>query len=783
MLSLLGNAGMTLIVFMLVWQTIARPLKQLAVKGQVLADTDSVSFSDGLAALAHGDLTSRMKLQSGLAPAAAFSEVNKLVDVINTIVANMGESAKDFNAVTDEPCQRLFYVGADAYLEGRKCGDAIGQVLNGQGQILLIVSRLSQVSMMVRRKGFESVLHEKYPGIRILDVVEDQGGPAKAYALTKELLKRYLHLDGIYVANGGGPPGVARAIEEAGLGGRVKVVCHDLVDETMRYLANGVITATLSQDPYAQGHDPVIYLFNHLVTGWRPDTPRLLTTMEMVTRENYQHYWQPGRGVIESDGAAKRRPKPIRAAGKLLRIAVLGREESAFWEPVRAGVVAAGIELLEFNANVEWFNPEGDKIASVDVRGPLIESLVAEGCDGIVTDIFDRGLIRYVNRAVSAGVPVATFNGEPNSLRGMMAMISDHAKLLTDVSQRLAIVARQTSGATQQIADTVHQIADASISGAAAVSDANTRIHSIAGSVDAIVQGTREQARATESVSSATHHISNVVETTTRSIQNVTSAASQFVNLARQGAEAIEQTLNQMKNLQAAVANSSETIRQMNTYSQQIGDIIVTIGDIAKQTNLLALNAAIEASRAGEHGRGFAIVADEVRKLAEKSDAAAKQIATIIHTIQESIAGASSSMEVATKQVQEGSALASHTGDALEQLLSSAVSTQEQTETVVKANSAVSLEIKNLLSAIQSVSAVIERNLAATQEVTANIDQTLATIDNVAAVSGQNSIATEQVSAATGEVSAQAADVGKAAEALVSIAAELHGATNMFKIS
>lgn len=782
-LGLLGNASTILMIILLIRQTIARPLKQLAAKGQVLAAKDSVSFSDGLAALAHGDLTSRIKLQSGLASIAAFSEVNQLVEVINTIVRNMEESAKDFNAVTDEPCQRLFYVGADAYLEGRKCGDAIGQVLNGRGQVLVIVSHLSQVSMMVRRKGFESMLHEKYPGIKIVDTVEDQGGPVRAYTLTRELLKRYLHLDGIYVANGGGPPGVARAVEEAGLAGRIKIVCHDLVDETMRYLANGVITATLSQDPFAQGHDPVIHLFNHLVTGWRPDTPRLLTAMELVTRENYQQYWQPGRGIIESEAVAKRRPKPIRPADKPIKIAVLGKEESAFWDPVHAGVLAAGNELRAYNATVEWMNPEADKASRVDVRGPLIEDLVAGRYDGIVTDIFDRELIPYINHAVSAGVPVATFNGEPNSLRGLMAMISGHAQLLTGVSQKLAIVAKQTSDATQQIADTVHQIAKTSNSGAAAVSDANTRIHNIAGSVDAIVQGTREQARATESVSSATHQISNVVETTTRSIQNVTAAASQFVDLAQQGAEAIRQTLYQMKNLESAVADSAETIRQMSIYSQQIGDIILTIGDIAKQTNLLALNAAIEASRAGEHGRGFAIVADEVRRLAEKSDAATKKIATIIHTIQESIAGASSSMEVATQRVQEGSALASHTGHALEQLLSSAISTQEQTETVVRANSAVSLEIENLLNAIKSVSAVIERNLAATEEVTTNIEQTLATIDDVAAVSVQNSAATEQVSATTEEVSAQAADVGRAATALVAIAAELHGATNMFKIN
>ena len=66
-----------------------------------------------------------------------------------------------------------------------------------------------------------------------------------------------------------------------------------------------------------------------------------------------------------------------------------------------------------------------------------------------------------------------------------------------------------------------------------------------------------------------------------------------------------------------------ETIGQISKCSEEIGEIIRTIEDIASQTNLLSLNASIEAARAGEAGRGFAIVADQVKDLADQSAKAA----------------------------------------------------------------------------------------------------------------------------------------------------------------
>lgn len=105
-------------------------------------------------------------------------------------------------------------------------------------------------------------------------------------------------------------------------------------------------------------------------------------------------------------------------------------------------------------------------------------------------------------------------------------------------------------------------------------------------------------------------------------------------NSASTGTVVVERTIAVMVSIAAKVQESAATIQNLGNRSDQIGEIIGTIEDIADQTNLLALNAAIEAARAGEQGRGFAVVADEVKALAERTTRATREIATMIKAIQ-----------------------------------------------------------------------------------------------------------------------------------------------------
>lgn len=124
----------------------------------------------------------------------------------------------------------------------------------------------------------------------------------------------------------------------------------------------------------------------------------------------------------------------------------------------------------------------------------------------------------------------------------------------------------------------------------------------------------------------------------------------------------MRRSIEGMDTIREQIQETAKRIKRLGESSQEIGDIIGLINDIAEQTNVLALNAAIQASAAGEAGRGFAVVADEVQRLAERSSGATRQVEGLVKAIQADTSEAVSSMEQSTANVVSGAEMAQAAG-------------------------------------------------------------------------------------------------------------------------
>lgn len=238
----------------------------------------------------------------------------------------------------------------------------------------------------------------------------------------------------------------------------------------------------------------------------------------------------------------------------------------------------------------------------------------------------------------------------------------------------------------------------------------------ISSSAEQMAAGAQEQSSQTSEVASAIEQMASTIIETSKNSGLAAEASAKAGRIAREGENTIQSTVAGMHKIAEVVSRASMMVSELGKNSDQIGEIVQVIEDIADQTNLLALNAAIEAARAGEQGRGFAVVADEVRKLAERTTKATKEIGGMIKKIQSDTSNAVDSINEGTKEVEKGMELAQKSGESLVEILKS-------TDSVIDIVNQVAAASEQQSSASEQISKNIEGINSVTQESAAGVQQ------------------------------------------------------------